>query len=204
MINGIQLRPLKAAYQEPVGFELVLEKAAQNGRDEIFFEHQGQKYVAIARDGAAISDMADTKRQLRALHPSVSILSSSDEINSGFEKFKNTTVNVITGSIFEGIGGGAAGAFVSKVGLQSKAMKAAIAVGAVSAFVKEGVSVVLGDLNEYKKAESTSLERFLGAEVNAFTPQSPARQIPVPQVAPARATVATLGSASWQRVASKS
>lgn len=181
-LSGLSVRALKPEYQTVVGFELVLEKTKNNGVDEAFFEHQGTKYVAYDTDDLDISEIKKIQSEALWKGHTVQVLHTDNEVNHWSEKALNTSWNVISAAVPDAIGGGAAAAIVSKIGLGGKHMKIAVAAGAITSFFKEAISVAIADVSSYGKADLKSLERFLvsasNTPISSTTVPAPLKALP--------------------------
>lgn len=159
-LSKLNIQPLRPEYQNELGFELVMAKTQNNGIDEIFFEHQGTKYVAYHADNADIEGIENARHGLSWQGEPVQFLHSDDEHNHWKEKTWNTLGNIATEGIPDGLGGAAGAALVIKAGLKKDFVKTAAVIGFVTSFVKTAVSTTLEDSRHYQKPDWNNLNRF--------------------------------------------
>lgn len=182
-LSRLTVRALRSEYQSQVGFDLAVEKTKDNGIDEIFFEYQGQKYVAYDEDQVNIADLKSIQHGATWSGQPIRLLHLNDEHNHWTEKTFNTAKNVVFSALPDGIGGAAAGAIVAKIGLSSNMMKTAAIAGFATAALKEAVSVAISDLHKYQNPDWINLQRFTElapAEVIPNTAPEPLNAQPSP------------------------
>lgn len=159
-LSRLTIQPLKPEYQTDLGFELATAKTQNNGIDEIFFEHQGTRYVAFNPDTADISGIEEARHGLTLNGEPVRLMHSDDEHNHWKEKTWHTAGNILAEGIPDGIGGAAGAALVIKVGLKRDIVKTAAVIGFMTSFVKTAVSVGMTDQRAYQAPDWNNLQRF--------------------------------------------
>lgn len=159
-LSRLTIQPLKPEYQTELGFELATVKTQNNGIDEIFFEHQGTRYVAYDADNVDIQGIDEARHGITLNGQPVRLMHSNDEHNHWQEKSLNTLGNIMVEGIPDGIGGAAGAALVIKVGLKRDIVKTAAVIGFMTSFVKTAISVGMTDQRAYQAPDWQGLQHF--------------------------------------------